>query len=164
MVGHLYTICTNCGNRNIEAAQYCTSCGKPLIGQSETQSQDAGVRPEDGGQLHEQPSHAQYSPTTPPVYNQGYYQQAYYGPPPRKDPVLAAVLAVIIIGLGHIYVGDIGLGVGLLVAAIVLTFISLFICFGVIVLFAVWLFQIYDAYNKAQQYNQRMENPAFPPR
>jgi hypothetical protein len=91
---------------------------------------------------------------------------------PLKSPGVAVMLALIaglfgFWGIGHIYAGRAGKGVVLLIAGIVigalfwasviLTLILIGI-FGVIVfgllLFGGWLWQTYDAYLTAREYNE----------
>lgn len=67
---------------------------------------------------------------------------------PQKNSGVAAVLSLIVPGLGQIYNGEIGLGLFLMV----LTIGSYFILIGFF--FHVWL--IFDAYNYAERLNQKI--------
>jgi TM2 domain-containing membrane protein YozV len=70
-----------------------------------------------------------------------------------KNPGLAAVLSFLVCGLGQIYNGQIVKGIGLFVAA----GISGLLCtvvIGFILLPAVWLYGIYDAYKTAERINK----------
>jgi len=64
----------------------------------------------------------------------------------EKSEVLAIVLSLIIPGAGQMYCGKIGRGVGILIVTIVL----LIVFVGVIV----YIWQIYDAYKCAKEYNR----------
>ncbi|NHM26936.1 hypothetical protein G7K71_08060 [Desulfofundulus sp. TPOSR] len=71
-----------------------------------------------------------------------------------KNPGLAAVLSFLVCGLGQIYNGQIGKGIGLFVAA----GISGLLCtvvIGFILLPVVWLYGIYDAYKTAERINRK---------
>jgi len=90
---------------------------------------------------------------------------------PQKSEGMAVVLALILgifglWGVGHVYAGKIGKGIGLLVAGLIfggLFWVSLVLTviligfaglaiFGLI-LFGGWLWQTYDAYETAKTYN-----------
>lgn len=70
----------------------------------------------------------------------------------EKSPGLAAVLSFLIVGLGHIYNGQIGKGIVLIICYV----ISILLCFVLIgfILFPIlWIYGIYDAYNTAKKIN-----------
>ncbi len=72
-------------------------------------------------------------------------QAAYYQPPPRtgKDPTIALILELIpgflfqTFGIGNIYAGNVGLGIGLLIGYWVLVAINFVLCF-VFIGFITW--------------------------
>jgi len=69
-----------------------------------------------------------------------------------KSPGLAAVLSFLIVGLGQIYNGQIGKGIGLIICYV----ISILLCFvliGFILLPILWIYGIYDAYTTATKIN-----------
>jgi hypothetical protein len=81
-------------------------------------------------------------------------------------------------GIGHIYVGRLGRGIALLIVGIILgilswgSFILGFVTFGItfifwiifaIILFILWIWQTYDAYNLAKQFNRIVEETGRPP-
>ena len=66
----------------------------------------------------------------------------------RKDPILACLLNVLLLGTGHIYLGQIGKGVLILAIGIVL---GMFIWIAPIPLI-IWA--MFDAYNTAKRMNQ----------
>ena len=86
--------------------------------------------------------------------------------PPRpatgtKNEGLAAVLSVLWSGLGQIYVGRIGRGLGIMVGGIILALVS-WILLWIPMLFY-WVWNIYDAYNLARRYNQELARTGNPP-
>jgi TM2 domain-containing membrane protein YozV len=120
----------------------------------------------------------------------GYNLKAVSIPKPQpavplehKSPGIAAVLALVpgffgLMGIGHIYVGRLGRGIALLIVGIILGFLSWgsfilgFVTFGItfifwiifaIILFILWIWQTYDAYNLAKQFNRIVEETGRPP-
>ena len=71
----------------------------------------------------------------------------------QKSAGLAAVLSVLIPGLGQIYNGEIMKGVFLIVLALVFAFLALFLI-GIVLYFGLWIYGIYDAYHGAERYNR----------
>jgi TM2 domain-containing membrane protein YozV len=64
-------------------------------------------------------------------------------------------LSFLLLGLGQIYVGKILRGLGIMVLGFVLAmvFILFFGLFGFVLYFVYWIWNIFDAYKLAQQYN-----------
>jgi len=77
----------------------------------------------------------------------------------QKNPGLAAVLSFLIIGLGQIYNGQIGKGLLLFGGAIISGFLTI-ILIGFILLPALWLYGIYDAYKTANSLNEQSRRVA----
>ena len=73
-----------------------------------------------------------------------------------KNPGIAAVLSALCTGLGQIYNGQIGKGIGLM-ALQVINVLLMFILIGFITFPLVWLYGVYDAYSTAQTYNQNLK-------
>lgn len=86
----------------------------------------------------------------------------------EKVPAFAAVLAILYPGLGHIYCGAVGLGIGIMLGPPILLFLalwgsaalvpsrmlgSLWMVF-VLVYFLCMLWQVVDAYNLAERLNR----------
>lgn len=67
-----------------------------------------------------------------------------------NNPALAAVLSFLFVGLGQIYNGETGKGLGFIAIAIVL-FFTIFIGIGIILYPAFCIYQIYDAYKVASK-------------
>jgi len=89
-----------------------------------------------------------------------------------KNPGIAALLALVLAGIGHIYVGKIGKGLVILVVYYFLAllaglaFMLGFLTLGLGFIFAIplglgmlviWAWQIYDAYKLAKQFNAHVE-------
>ena len=66
----------------------------------------------------------------------------------RKDPILACLLNLLLLGTGHIYLGQTGKGVLILAIGIVL---GMFVWIAAVPLI-IWA--MYDAYKTAQKMNQ----------
>ena len=141
-----HMFCPKCGKDSAPGARFCESCGTAL-----------------GSQQADQ---------TPPAYNSQPYQQPYgqpmYAPLPLKNSGIAAVLAFLWAGLGHIYLGQIGTGILYMIAYIVLWVIGIisFIIFpfiGLLLPFVFWIWQLYDAYKKANEYNAAIQQTGRAP-
>lgn len=95
-----------------------------------------------------------------------------------KNPGIAALLAFIFPGIGHIYVGRIASGLVILAAYIILMILFIvsfslgFLTLGAgfvftiplgIGILAVWAWQLFNAYNLAKQFNAQVERTGKPP-
>jgi TM2 domain-containing membrane protein YozV len=84
----------------------------------------------------------------------------------RKNPTLAAVLSVLIIGLGHVYVGKILRGIGMFFFSLIIAFVFA-ISFGEgglwVIAVVLWVFSGYDAHAQAKRYNLLYERNGVPP-
>lgn len=76
----------------------------------------------------------------------------YYRQPP-KNPALAAILSLLINGLGQVYNGQIGKGILIFVVQLVNAALTLLII-GWILIPIIWIWSIYDAYKVAQRINE----------
>lgn len=166
--------CPSCGRESSPGAKFCENCGTPLPSVHNFQAPDpqyAQAPPQANG------AQPQYGP--PPQYeSQPYGQQPYgqqpYGQQPYGQPMypmvqmknagIAAILAFLIAGLGHIYLGLITKGIVFMILMVVLWIVGIF-TFGIgfIVYIIFWLWQIYDAYNKANQYNAALQQTGRAP-
>jgi len=70
----------------------------------------------------------------------------------RKDPILACLLNLLLLGTGHIYLGQVVKGVLILAIGILL---GMFVWIAAIPLI-IWA--MYDAYNTARKMNQSTRN------
>ncbi len=77
------------------------------------------------------------------------YQKVYQ----LKNPVLAAVLSLLVVGLGQVYNGQVGKGLLFFLVAIIIG-LTLFIFIGFILVPLFWLFAAYDAYTTAEKINR----------
>ncbi|WP_456469306.1 hypothetical protein [Archaeoglobus sp.] len=100
----------------------------------------------------------------------------------RKNPGTAAVLALVfgffgLWGIGHVYVGRIARGIGLLLLGLLLGMLVVISLFGIFSEPALgslflgitatasivgWIWQTYDAYNLAKYYNQQIDQGVEP--
>ena len=84
-----------------------------------------------------------------------------------KNSGLAAVLSLILPGLGQMYAGQIGRGLLFLFIGIPLTaIIAVFFFWLILPLFlplAFWIWNIFDAYNLCNEYNRRLSQSGSPP-
>jgi TM2 domain-containing membrane protein YozV len=86
-----------------------------------------------------------------------------YAPIPLKNAGIAAVLAFLWAGLGHIYLGQIGKGIMFMLVYIILWVIGFLTFFGLILPFIFWIWQLYDAYTKANEYNASVQQTGRAP-
>ena len=70
----------------------------------------------------------------------------------EKNPVLAAILSFLIVGLGQIYNGEIRKGI-ILIIAYVISIVLCTILIGIPLLVILWIYGIYDAYTTANKIN-----------
>lgn len=164
--------CPRCGEPIREWSKYCSRCGWKLAPSGDT-----------GPTYHE----AQYPR---PDYQGSYHPLPYYRSwVKEKDPSTVLLLALILgiigfMGIGHLYIGKIARGVvllifGLIVVPMFAASLMYFIVSGMgyypnetviipfIILIIVWLviliWQTYDAYELAKQYNSVLRTTGFPP-
>jgi predicted RNA-binding Zn-ribbon protein involved in translation (DUF1610 family) len=133
--------CSNCGesleNLNYEETKKCPKCGIDLqIGSTRNTSSSSSV-----------------------------VEQL-----PYKSPGTAALIAFIggifgLQGIGHMYVGKVGKGMGILITGIILAALLVFISmsFEIILLFVfgvaylvLWIWQIFDARKLAKKFNESL--------
>ncbi len=72
---------------------------------------------------------------------------------PAKSPGLAVVLSFFIIGLGHIYAGDAGKGIGLFLVAVFSLPLTMMLGIGWLLLPILWIYGMIDAYKTAERMN-----------
>lgn len=81
---------------------------------------------------------------------------AQAGPPKMyKNPGLAAILSFFWMGLGQIYNGQIGKGIGFIIAYGI-SLLLMFILVGFITTPILFFWGIYDAYKSAERINQHL--------
>ena len=135
--------CSRCGSPAKDGAQFCDQCGAPLGG---------------GFQSYSYGNQATVSYT---------YRKD------EKEAILAVVLSVLIPGLGQMYCGKVGRGIGILLLLGLLSFVSLIPLFFImdpvdfnftgffalnvvvsVIVFIIYIWQIYDAYRRAEDHNR----------
>ena len=107
--------------------KYCTNCGAEIDLKAEI-CPKCGVRQANPGAYRDTSTHNGYN---------------------QKNPVLAAVLSLIIVGLGQVYNGQTIKGIIIFVAAVILGLTGI----GLILSFVIWIYAMYDAYTIAQRIN-----------
>ena len=150
--------CTKCGNENRDGANFCQVCGQPL-------------RP------YKSPGYASTGFYYPPY--QGY--QYAYPPqgPERKDAMVALIFAFLIPGAGHFYAADAKKGIVIFAAFVIIGILAalawsaafwsigagtspfwmpLWSAIALVVLAIIWLYQMYDAYQAAERYNENLDS------
>lgn len=153
--------CPNCRYDSLDSARFCSNCGANLAA-------------------------APGSPAPyPPLYGQSYNQPYYgYSGVQQKDPAIATILALVagvfgLMGMGHIYLGRITRGLLILVGGIALWFLAVFFLFSgvfgptgilwifslvcVIAVLGLLVWQVYDAYTLAKQYNEAVRRTGHAP-
>jgi TM2 domain-containing membrane protein YozV len=73
----------------------------------------------------------------------------------RKSPLLAALLSLIIPGLGQVYAGDLLRGFALLVG-LGISFCLMALLIGLITFPAIWIFAVVDAYKMVKKQNDKI--------
>jgi TM2 domain-containing membrane protein YozV len=147
--------CPNCGKDSAAGAKFCESCGTVLPNDQAAQAPN---------QQYAQAPPQQAPPYGQPQYGQPQpYGQPMYAPVPLKNAGLAAVLAFLWAGLGHIYLGMIGKGILYMILYIVFWIIGILTIIGLIIPLVFWIWQIYDAYKLANQYNSAVQQTGRAP-
>jgi predicted lipid-binding transport protein (Tim44 family) len=149
------TKCAKCGTPALPDARFCESCGAPLVtgGVQPTQeppaqpvvpaTQPQAQQPQPPMQSYQQPQAQQ-----PQQQMQGYLQVG------RKKPWLAALLGILIVGVGHMYLGMWAKGIGILVIGIIVS-----VATGAILAPVVWIISCVWAYYDAKAYNRKAGYP-----
>jgi TM2 domain-containing membrane protein YozV len=114
-------------------SKFCNACGKELI------NPDAEICPNCGGRLA--------PPKPAKIVNQ-------------RSPIVAAILTLIVCGLGQIYNGQLGKGIIYLIVAIICGLLILAII-GIILLPIWYIIAIVDAYKTAQKINADEDASGF---
>lgn len=76
-----------------------------------------------------------------------------------KNPGLAAVLSFLVCGLGQIYNGQIGKGIGFIVGYFI-SWLLMFVIIGFITTPIIWIWGMVDAYKAATSMNEQSESSA----
>jgi TM2 domain-containing membrane protein YozV len=144
--------CPSCGKDSAPGAKFCENCGTILPTEQNAQNPNQ-----------------QYAQAPPPGAGQPYGAPPAYGQPaypavPLKNAGIAAVLAFLIAGLGHIYLGLVTKGILYIVLTIVLWILAVFTLGITLIIYVIfWIWQIYDAYKLANQYNSTVQQTGRAP-
>ena len=158
--------CSNCQNEVEANNKFCKKCGAKnqyFVGRT---SSDV-IIPASKSPPSQQPNRPNYNPYPPQQPNpQSYASYKSEG----TTLVLAIILGILgINGVGHLYVSKVGRGVAILIGSLILAiagFATLFFGVGVILLiiyFIIFIWQIIDARNLCQEYNNYLLNNGRPP-
>lgn len=167
------SVCPNCGATVPFGMPSCNSCGTPIRSSQgpNTFCANCGSILTDKNMPCLQCGHVKTTFNNNPIPNspQGLPAHMMY-----KNEGNALILAVVLgifglNGIGHIYIGKIGKGIGLLIGSIVLFAVgiaTLLIFVGIIFLimyFALFIWQIIDARNLCKEYNHAIKTTGNPP-
>jgi len=123
--GERLVYCSTCGKQNVASAGFCGDCGAALKPPAQARPEgQRGLAPERGGGMRQRSDMR---------YAQG------------KEPVVAMLLSILIVGLGQFYNGDTKKGALMLVGAIVLGFLTLGLAWV-----AILIWSAIDAYKVAK--------------
>lgn len=146
--------CSHC-ERDLPTFRFCPVCGNPPGPQPNVTSPQAP------------PYQPQGQPPQNNYYNNNYYQNApVLG---TKSEALAIILSLLIPGVGQMYMGKVGRGVGILLGVIILGAIggvTVIIGIGIVIIIVdviIVIWQIIDAYNLCKKYNTYLSQNGRPP-
>lgn len=135
-------ICSNCGSTVNSVAQFCSKCGTSL-------NSDTGT---------------EQSKETPNIANPKKFERGPEWKSESTTLILSIVLGIIgIQGIGHIYVGKLGKGIGILIGSLILFIVGIVtIGFGVGIIFLIiylimFFWQIFNSRTLCRQYNDSLE-------
>lgn len=145
--------CPNCGVSVPESARFCVTCGKPIA-----EVQPTPPQPQYAPPAYAQPGYAPYPYVQP---YQGYGRVAG-----ERSVGLAVVLSFLWTGLGQLYNHETAKGVLFFVLILVLAVVAVlfwWLCFPVFPYLIFWMYGMYDAYVRAQEYNHMLRATGRPP-
>ena len=129
--------CQKCGKEIDESSTFCSACGS---------SQGSSNQ-------NNQPGYGQ------PNYGPGGYNTVVQ----EKNTGLALILAFIIIGAGHLYIGKVKEGITYFLAACIISVVVWIVFWPLsIIILVLWLWNIYDAYTNAKKFNDHLRQTGTP--
>lgn len=161
--------CRNCGSELISGGEFCQKCGTK-VAEPSIPPQGSGYATKHcvncGAQMD---ARAEICPKcgvrvapTPSFQNQpAQPYPPYQAAQPLKSPGLAAVLSLIIPGLGQIYNGEIGKGLAMVIVSIIM-WVLVWLLIPFLVIIVLWVYGIYDAYKKAERINADASRQGYP--
>jgi TM2 domain. len=129
--------CQKCGKETDDNAAFCSSCGASTNGP--------------GG-----PSN-----NAPPSYGPNYGNTNTYAP--QKSTGVGILLAFLIPGAGHMYAGKITDGIVIFILAVIIGIAGWLFFFPYIIALVLWIWNIYDANKKINEYNNCIRQTGNPP-
>ncbi|MGQ4832909.1 MAG: zinc-ribbon domain-containing protein [Candidatus Asgardarchaeia archaeon] len=149
--------CPYCGATIPADAVFCPNCGAQLSSGPTAQPAYQQSQPATPTYVPQQaPPPVPPQPTVPTTATSYPVAQSK-----EKDTAIAAILSFLLPGLGQIYVGKVGRGIGIFIGAIIIAFISFILFFIPSIIY--WAWNIYDAYNLAKTYNEEYRRTGSPP-
>jgi len=157
--------CPNCGTSLADSAEFCGNCGYNLK----------------AGRAYQARPQTPYAPAQP-------YSQPYLGAS-MKSEALSIILAILIPGSGHLYVGRLTRGLVILISYFGLSVLGMVLLFSAIpgfftgdlsdasletsvlisltilsvISLIIWVVQLIDVYNLTKQYNDTLRRTGQPP-
>jgi TM2 domain-containing membrane protein YozV len=132
---------------------YCPDCGKELI------NPNAEICPTCGGRL--KPTQTAALVTAAPVTAAPVTAAPVTAAPiNQRSPVVAAILSVIVCGLGQIYNGQLAKGIVYFIIAVICGLLIIAVI-GIILLPIWWIIGIIDAYKTAEKINANVDASGF---
>lgn len=161
--------CPNCGKPILDDEVFCSSCGDNL---------DLDATPVNTSPQGFTPVDTSYQDATPVDTPQKSAALVYLIP--QKNAGTGIVLSFLLAGLGHLYAEQMGKGLGLAIAYIVLLTLTqiltlaeiltpeslafaLLSIFTIIIAFAIWLWALFDTRNIINRYNEYARKMGNPP-
>lgn len=138
--------CTECGAELRDpTSKFCRECGAQI------QTQPPPATEEQSAVPPLQARQPEISPDQPQTEEITYV---------HKSPAIATLLSFFVPGLGQLYNGQMGKGIGMIILAAILILVVPMIfygmgTFGLVLYIFLWLFGMYDAYKIAKSINAR---------
>jgi TM2 domain-containing membrane protein YozV len=165
MIEERNMFCPNCGTSLSDTAEFCSNCGYNIK----------------TGQASQAPPQTPYAPSQP--YGQPYFGASF------KSEALAIILAILVPGAGHLYIGRLTRGLVVLVTYFGISAISIITVFSAfpqfiygtmeapaigsgliialillsLISMIIWIVQLIDAYNLTKQYNETVRRTGQAP-
>ena len=161
--------CTNCNTVLSPTSSSCPSCGTPKRSQSSGGTSGGAFCGSCGSVLPSKFSpcpkcgHVKTTFAPPPQYsNPGVNPQSFLYKSSGNTNLLSILCSILLLtsGVGHLYLGQIGKGIGLMIGGWILLIVgaaTIFFGVGIILLigwFILWIYSMIDANKQCQIYNQ----------
>ena len=175
--------CTNCNAILSPTSTSCPSCGSPRRSSSSSGTSGGGFCGSCGTVLASKFSpcpkcgHVKTTFAPPPQYSnpgvnpQGGYPQGGLYKSSGTTNLLSILFSILLVtsGVGHLYLGQIGKGIGLMIGGWILLIVgaaTIFFGVGIILLigwFVLWIYSMVNANSECSKYNQFVSQNGRPP-